>query len=137
MTAFEVLEPVGLGTDLHGVADHRQKVDEESGLDQCGQRRLPHPVVGGEALESGAFGVVVVVDVHVGERPTAVAQVVDQLAGGRAPPRRGRGPRWPGSPRCPLGTGDQAEEEEQAGIGPPEGVTLEVEEDVALVGRRA
>ena len=40
---LEVLEPVGLGADLHGIADHREKVDEEPGLDQCGQMPPPPP----------------------------------------------------------------------------------------------
>ena len=40
---LEVLEPVGLGADLQGVADHRQQIDEEPGLDQGGQAPPPPP----------------------------------------------------------------------------------------------
>ena len=106
-------------------------------LDQCGQCRLPHPVVGGESLEGGPFRVVVVVDVHVGERSAALREILDQLAGGRPPPRRVVSPERPEPPVRPRHAGDQAEEEEEAHIRPPERVALEVEEDVTLVGLRA
>ena len=91
-------------------------------------------MVGGQALEGRALGVVVVVDVHVRELRPALGQVLDQSCRWPSPPRSRLWAQNACSPRYRLRPGDEAEEEEQADVGPPERVAFEVEEDVTLVG---
>ena len=62
--SFEGLQSIGLGTDLHSVARHREQIDEQPGLHQPAQFDFTYAVVGGQPLEGGSLRVVVVVDVH-------------------------------------------------------------------------
>ena len=131
---LEVLQPVGLGADLDGVAGDQEQVDERAGVDQVRQRHLPHAVGGREAFQRGPLGVVVVVDVHARVRSTTGGQVLDEgerrrllLVLGVRPPRAV-------APGAALVALDEAEQEEQPRVGPPERVALEVEEHVAVVG---
>ena len=89
-----------------------------------------------QPFERRPFGVVVVVHVHVGELPATRREMIDERR------RRGRFLGLvvrPERGELPLAGGrllDEAEQEEQLGVGMPERMTLEVEEDVAVVGRR-
>ena len=131
---FEVLQAVRLDAYLHGVAHDLEEIDEHAVVDQRTERSLRDAVFGRNGFEGGAFGVVVVVDVHAGIRSPPVADVADELPNPVAFLRLVMGP---GLVVVPLSVGTQrhiAEEEEEAAVGPPEGVAFEVEEDVAVIG---
>ena len=133
---LDVLEAVALDTDLHRPLHDRQQVDELAGGDQLFEREFGDAVLGHQPLQRRSLGVVVVVHVHVRELHPAGGEVIDERLRRRRPPRPCRAPR---TLELPLAGGrllDQAEQEEQLGVGVPERVALEVEEHVAVVGRR-
>ena len=134
--ALDGFEPVGLGADLHGVAHGRQQVHEGAGLDEVRQHHLGDPVLFDQRFQRGPLGVVVVVDVHPRVLSAALGQVLDQL--GRPVALLGLVVRPPAQvlPGPVLAALNEAEQEEQATGGAPEGVALEVEEHVAGVGCR-
>jgi len=128
------LQPVGLGADLDGVAGHQEQVDEGAGVDQVRQRHLPHAVGRRQPFQRGPLGVVVVVDVHARVRCAPGGQVLDQRESGRLLLVLGVRPPRAVDPGAVVVELDEAEQEEQPRVGPPERVALEVEEHVAGVG---
>ena len=105
-------------------------------MDQPAEFRFGYAVLAGQALQRSPFGVVVVVGVHAGEFGSPLGQVIDQFGYLLSFLVAVMGPPGPVDPfACPVAF-DKTEKEEQSGIGTPEGVTLEVEEDIAGVGLR-
>ena len=77
---------------------------------------------------------VVVVDVHVRELVTALLEIADQLAYRSRLLLQVVCPPCAVRPRPVVVALQQPEQEEQSGVGPPEGMALEVQEHVTVVG---
>ena len=134
--ALDVLQAVRLDTDLHRAGHDREQVDEQPGGDLTLEFQLGDAVVGGEAHQRGPLGVVVVVHVHVREPAATLGQVLDEVLRGLRLLRLVVRPERLEHPLAGVVAFDEAEQEEQPDVGLPERVPLEVEEHVAVVGRR-
>ena len=96
------------------VADHREEVDEEARGHHLSQQRFPDAMLGRQALEGRALGVVVVVHVHVRMVVAAMRPGTPSGRPWRAPPRPRRATIGPGRPIRRGIAGDEPEEEEES-----------------------
>ena len=134
--ALDVLQAVRLDAHLHRAGHDREQVDEQPGGDLALELQLGDAVVGGEAHQRGPLGVVVVVHVHVREPAATLGQVLDEVLRGLRLLLLVVCPERLEHPLAGVVAFDEAEQEEQPDVGLPERVPLEVEEHVAVVGRR-
>ena len=130
-----MLQPVRLGADLQSVLRNDVQVDEETSSDERGEECLARRAAR-QSLHRRPFGVVVVVDVHAGVCAAARREELDE-------PLHHSGLRVEVvSPTPVIGEAapsvlvEETAEEEQVVLRRPEGMALEVEKDVAVVGRR-
>jgi hypothetical protein len=132
---LKILQTVRLGPHAQGVAGHDEEVDEETGLDQFGEQHLvARPTR--QALERGSLGVVVVVHVHRGMGPPAGREVLHQPTDHHRLLVEVVGPTRVVAPRRVRVAHQEAGQEEQSVACRPEGMALEVEEQVPVIGRR-
>ncbi len=136
---LELLDGVRALRDADGGTHHGVEVDEDAVAEQLVDLVLVHPVARREPEQRRRLVRRVVVDVQVGPAAPALGDVVDELDERLT---LGRPVVRPERPE-PWGTGvdlDHPEEVLQAPHGGaallPEGIALEVEEDVALARRR-
>src|SRR4029453_3815989 len=137
--AVELLHP------LDRVAGHRgaecllrqaEEVDEHLAAQEVVHLLLARAVLAREARERGALVLRVVVDVHAGEAPATLDEVVDGLLEGALLLVAVAGPEGAVELLAVLRELDPAEEELEPAARLVPGVALEVEPDVAFGGLR-
>ena len=130
---LHALQAVGLGADLNTVESDLVQVDERTCADEFVHLRFGTgwPSV---RLQDGAFGVVVVIGVHIDELVAPCGEVGDQRRGRGGPPSLVVGPPGAEVP-LPLASSSSNPKEPQTGFRSPEGMALEVTKTSPSSGR--
>ena len=120
---------------LETVTHNLHEVDEDLIADELSQRSLDDGMPACHGFKRRALGVVVVVDVHAWMGRSPITDVLDELDSISFLDLVMR-PKRIELPVAACVAGDPPKQEEEVGVGAPERVAFEIEEDVSIIGLR-